>query len=93
LIGQALAKQRREDSAQVDYGWDWHSFTFAVPAGSEIDPEVVEVRRSVDGAVLKPLSEDRRAELRQMAEASTSGPASAGGRHPRVVVHRRAARR
>jgi VCBS repeat-containing protein len=52
LIGQVLANRYREDLEQAGLGSGCHSFEFTPPVGFEVVPEAVEVRRSLDGAVL-----------------------------------------
>ena len=52
LIGQTLANRYRKDLDQAGLGSGCHSFAFAPPAGLIFAPDVVEVRRSLDGASL-----------------------------------------
>ena len=52
LIGQVLANRYREDLKQAGLGSGCHSFDFALPAGLQAAPDAIEVRRSLDGAVL-----------------------------------------
>ena len=53
LIGQALANRYRADLAQAGIGSGRHSFAFKPPAGLAFTTDAVEVRRSLDGAVLE----------------------------------------
>jgi Hint domain len=50
LIGQVLANRYREDLKQAGIGTGRHGFEFTPPA--ELSPGSVEVRRSLDGAVV-----------------------------------------
>jgi autotransporter-associated beta strand protein len=52
LIGQVLANRYREDLKRAGLGSGRHSFDFALPAGLELPRDAIEVRRSLDGAVL-----------------------------------------
>ena len=52
LIGRTLANRYRKDLEQAGLGSGCHSFAFAPPAGLIFAPDVVEVRRSLDGASL-----------------------------------------
>jgi hypothetical protein len=52
LIGQTLANRYRADLQRAGLGSGWHSFKFALPAGPELTSHAVEVRRSLDGAIL-----------------------------------------
>ena len=52
LIGQVLANRYREDLKRTGLGSGCHGFDFALPAGLQAAPEAIEVRRSLDGAVL-----------------------------------------
>jgi hypothetical protein len=56
LIGQTLANRYGTDLEQASVGGGSHSFSFISPAGITFAPEVVEVRRLLDKAVL-PVSE------------------------------------
>lgn len=56
LIGRALANRYRDDLEQAGLGSGRHCFMFEQPAGLNIRPETVEVRRSLDGALL-PVAE------------------------------------
>jgi Hint domain len=53
LIAQTLANRYRSDLKRAGIGDGRHSFEFKPPAGLVIAAEVVEVRRSLDGAVLQ----------------------------------------
>ena len=53
LIGQILANQYREDLKQAGLGSGHHSFEFTQPIGFAHSPQAVEVRRSLDGAVIQ----------------------------------------
>ena len=59
LIGRALASRYRDDLERAGLGSGRHCFTFEPPAGSNIRPQTVEVRRSLDGALL-PVAESAR---------------------------------
>jgi hypothetical protein len=76
-IGQVLANRYREDLKVAGLGSGRHRFTFTRPAGLVFAPHAVQVRRSLDGALL----------------GQNNGTPSAAGTAPRVKVHRRAARR
>jgi O-antigen biosynthesis protein len=52
LIAQVLANRYREDLERAGLGSGHHSFEFTVPTGLVFALEVVEVRRSLDGASL-----------------------------------------
>jgi hypothetical protein len=52
LIGQVLANRHREDLEQAGIGSGRHAFTFAPTAGIAIASDTMEVRRSLDGALL-----------------------------------------
>jgi hypothetical protein len=54
LIGQVLANAYREDLEQAGVGSGRHGFEFAPPRGLRMSPGTIEVRRSIDGAVLEP---------------------------------------
>ena len=54
LIGQVLANVYRYDLEQAGLGGGHHTFRFTPPAGIMFAPDAVEVRRSLDGAVLYP---------------------------------------
>jgi hypothetical protein len=55
LIGQVLANRYRKDLQDADFGSGCHSFVFTPPPGLTLALDMVEVRRSLDGAIL-PLS-------------------------------------
>ncbi len=55
LVGQALANRYREDLKHAGLGSGCHSFAFRLPSGLSPARNVIEVRRSLDRAVL-PLS-------------------------------------
>ena len=55
LIGQVLANRYREDLKRTGIGSGFHSFRFTPPDGIALVPDAVDVRRSLDQAVL-PLS-------------------------------------
>jgi hypothetical protein len=52
LIGQVLANSYREDLANAGLGSGRHGFEFTAPAGLALTAASIEVRRSLDGAVL-----------------------------------------
>jgi VCBS repeat-containing protein/autotransporter passenger strand-loop-strand repeat protein/autotransporter-associated beta strand protein len=52
LIGQTLANGYREDLERAGLGSGRQGFMFTPPAGLNVSPDLVEVRRSVDGADL-----------------------------------------
>jgi hypothetical protein len=52
LIGQTLANRYREDLERAGLGSGRHSFNFTAPVGQVFAPGTVEVRRSIDGALL-----------------------------------------
>jgi autotransporter passenger strand-loop-strand repeat protein/autotransporter-associated beta strand protein len=52
LIGQTLANRYREDLERAGLGSGRHSFEFTPPVGLGFAPDAVQVRRSLDGAVL-----------------------------------------
>ncbi len=52
LIGQALANRYRSDLEQAGLGGGRHGFNFTPPPNLRFSPDAVEVRRSLDGAVL-----------------------------------------
>ncbi|HEY0910079.1 MAG TPA: Hint domain-containing protein [Bradyrhizobium sp.] len=54
LIGQVLANTYRDDLEQAGMGSGRHAFTFMPPNGTAFAPDAVEVRRSIDGALLRP---------------------------------------
>jgi Hint domain len=54
LIGQVLANAYREDLEQAGVGSGRHGFEFTPPRGLRMSPGTIEVRRSIDGAVLEP---------------------------------------
>jgi uncharacterized repeat protein (TIGR03803 family) len=56
LIGQTLANRYRADLERTGLGTGRHGFRFDPPAGVNIRPETLEVRRSLDGAAL-PITE------------------------------------
>ena len=56
LIGQVLANRHRADLKRAGIGSGHHSFAFTLHDGFAFAPNTVEVRRSLDGAVL-PASE------------------------------------
>ena len=60
LIGQVLANRYREDLKHASIGSGSHSFSFAPPDGLAFAPNAVEVRRSLDGAVLPVSAQARR---------------------------------
>jgi hypothetical protein len=53
LIGQVLANRYRDDLARAGLGSGRHSFEFTPPVGLAFTPGAIEVRRSLDGAVVK----------------------------------------
>ena len=55
MIGQVLASRYREDLEAAGHGSGCHSFEFTPPTGLSFALGAVEVRRSLDGAIL-PLS-------------------------------------
>ena len=56
VIGQVLANRYRPDLKRAGIGSGYHSFAFTLPDGLAFASNAVEVRRSLDGAVL-PVSE------------------------------------
>ena len=52
LIGEVLANRYREDLESAGIGSGCHSFAFTPPGGLVFDPDDIEVRRSLDGALL-----------------------------------------
>ncbi|MGO9698444.1 MAG: Hint domain-containing protein [Xanthobacteraceae bacterium] len=52
LIGEVLANRYREDLEQAGLGSGRHAFRFTLPPGLRVAPDAIEVRRSLDGAVL-----------------------------------------
>lgn len=52
LIGQTLANRYRKDLELAGLGSGSHSFEFMSSAGLTYSPDMVEVRRSLDGASL-----------------------------------------
>jgi hypothetical protein len=63
-LGQVLASVYREDLKLAGIGSGCHSFEFVLPPELVVAPEEIEVRRSVDGAVLE-LTADAWRTLRQ----------------------------
>lgn len=59
LIGQTLANRYREDLEQAKLGSGRHGFVFTPPAGLDVVGNVVEVRRSLDGATLQLVASRR----------------------------------
>ena len=53
LIGQVLANSYRNDLKAAGLGSGRHGFTFTPPAGLDCSGDTVEVRRSLDGALLQ----------------------------------------
>jgi hypothetical protein len=53
-IGRVLANAYRDDLKRAGLGSGRHAFTFTPPAGIPLDPNAIEVRRALDGAVLDP---------------------------------------
>jgi O-antigen biosynthesis protein len=75
LIGQVLANRYREGLADFTLGSGRHSFAFAPPPGLNFAADTVEVRRSLDGAVLpltKRAREDMAARAASPSQASTA---------------------
>src|SRR5258708_30314088 len=60
LIGQTLANRYRQDLKRAGLGSGNHSFEFKPPAGLTFAANAVEVRRSLDGAILTSLVEAQR---------------------------------
>jgi hypothetical protein len=54
LIGQVLANRHRADPERGGLGSGHHSFAFKLPDGVAVTPESLLVRRSLDGAPLRP---------------------------------------
>ncbi len=81
MIGQTLANRYREDLERARLGSGRHSFEFILPAGLRFTPDEVEVRRSLDGEVI------RRERPRQAEPKSVS----AGRRYVKTVNARGAA--
>lgn len=69
LIGQVLANRYREDLKDAGLGSGRHSFEFTPPAGPALARHAVEVRRSLDGAVL-----GRSHDATRMPTLSPDGP-------------------
>ena len=61
LIGQVLAKHRRDDLKCAGHGGGGHGFAFTPPAGLAFAPHAIEVRRSLDGAALESSARAREA--------------------------------
>jgi fibronectin-binding autotransporter adhesin len=61
LIGQVLANRYRDDLKQAGLGSGCHSFDFALPVGLQVTGDAIEVRRSLDGAVLMDTARSRSA--------------------------------
>ena len=53
LIGRTLANRYRADLEQAGLGSGRHSFEFTAPAGLHLAANALEVRRSIDGAILR----------------------------------------
>jgi hypothetical protein len=53
LVGRALANIYRDDLARAGLGSGRHGFCFTPPAGLDFSADAVEVRRSLDGALLQ----------------------------------------
>ncbi len=79
LIGQVLANGYRGELEKAGVGSGRHGFTFTSPEGMIFTSAAVEVRRSLDGAVL-----DRAVEGQQLCPLPRRAPA--------VTVHRRVPR-
>jgi hypothetical protein len=75
LIGQVLANRYRKDLAQAGIGTGHHGFEFA--ASLDLSAHTIDVRRSLDGAVI---------------ERAAENGSRIGRSAPLVRVHRRAAR-
>jgi Hint domain len=59
LLGQVLANRYRADLEQAGMGSGCHAFAFAPPPGVALLPEAIDVRRSLDGALLPPTAARR----------------------------------
>jgi Hint domain len=55
-IGELLANRYRPDLEKAGLGSGCHSFEFIAPQGTCLSPDAIEVRRSLDGALLHPSS-------------------------------------
>jgi hypothetical protein len=53
LIGRTLSNRYRKDLEQAGLGSGNHGFEFRPPRRLRLDPDVVQVRRSLDGALLQ----------------------------------------
>jgi hypothetical protein len=60
LIGQTLANRYRQDLQQAGLGSGNYSFEFTLPVGLSFAPDAVEVRLSLDGAILASSIEAQR---------------------------------
>jgi hypothetical protein len=63
LIGQTLANRYRADLQQAGLGSGNHSFSFTRTAGLNFSATSIEVRRSLDGAILAASLRAQRAEV------------------------------
>jgi len=59
LVGRVLANGYRSDLEQAGVGHGRHGFEFTPPAGMVLAPAVIEVRRSLDGALLQVWADAR----------------------------------
>ena len=84
LIGQTLANGYRDDLRQAGLGSGRHSFVFTPSGGRDFPHRVIEVRRSLDGAVI-PLSHNMHLAWSPHAQPRSSSPApcKAGTRGPK----------
>jgi hypothetical protein len=89
LIGQVLANTHRDDLKQAGIGSGRHGFAFTPPQGLGMPPHAVEVRRSLDGALLEPT---RKASRLRVSSSSRDSDPRRQTDAPLVKVHRRAAR-
>jgi T5SS/PEP-CTERM-associated repeat protein len=85
LIGQVLANLYREDLQEAGLGSGCHAFEFTVPAGMSCVPDVIEVRRSLDGALLDASSSARMAPISPSRRGRRSGDAAEGKMYRRAA--------
>ena len=88
LIGQALANSYRKDLKQAGLGSGRHSFAFTPPEGLVLTPASVMIRRSLDGAVLLPSADARRAAASDSFHAIARLSATGGFHHQRAAPQR-----
>jgi hypothetical protein len=85
LIGQLLANRYREDLERAGLGSGRHAFRFRPPAEVSFALDAVEVRRSLDGAIV----ERSVAAQQELSVSAPSAPAQT--KLPNIRVHRQAA--